>query len=193
MGIRTRDRNRTGWRAVLDPGAWFRSLLLTAFFVVSMSALACVVGLVRDTTGHDWHATGKLFLAEILLALNFDPRAQVKYWTRKGAEVTISRGDLAFSGEALLARDHLLRTAKQAAELGAWCGIGGALLCLVLLRLQEDERGERRTPREPRRTKPGSGASTLVATAPVRTPAAPAEGTRCSTARKTPSCRRGPH
>ena len=95
-----------------------------------MSALACVVGLVRDTTGHDWHASGKLFVAEILLTFNFGPRAQVKYRTRKGKEVTIARGDLALSGEALLARDHLLRTAKQAAELGAWCGKGAEALGL---------------------------------------------------------------
>ena len=150
---------------------WLRSLLLTAVFVVSTSALACIVGFARDTTGHDWHATGKLFLAEILLALNFDPRAQVKYRTREGAEVTLARGELAFSGEALLARDHLLRTARRAAELGAWCGIGGALVCLVLVRRQEDERGERRTSPEPSRRRPGSGVSTPVATAPVRAPA----------------------
>ena len=171
MGIRARDRYRPGWRNVLDPGTWLRSLLLAAVFVVSMSALACVVGLARDTTGHDWHASGKLFAAEILLALNFDSRAQVKYRTREGAEVTLARGDLVFSGEALLARDHLLRTAKQAAELGAWCGLGGALICLVLVRRQENERGERRTSREPRRTRPGSGSPMPVATAPVRAPA----------------------
>ena len=171
LGIRVRERSLTGWRAVLDPGTWLRSLLLTAVFVVSISALACVVGLARDTTGHDWHASGKLLWAEILLALNFDPRVQVKYRTRKGEEVTISRADLAFSGEALLARDHLLRTVKRAAEIGAWCGFGAALVCLVLVRRQEDERSERRTPREPLRTKPGSGVSTPAAAAPVRAPA----------------------
>ena len=171
MGIRARDRCRTGWGAVLEPGAWLRTLLLTAFFVVSISALACVVGLARDTTGHDWHAAGKLFLAETLLALNFDPRAQVSYRTRDGKEVTLPRGELAFKGEALLARDHLFRTAKRAAGLGAWCGVGAALMCLVLLRLQEDELAERRTPHEPRRKSPGSGSPTPAAKAPVRAPA----------------------
>ncbi len=176
MGIRTRDRSRTGWLAVLDPGAWFRSLLLTTFFVVSLSALACVVGLVRDTTGHDWHASGKLLWAEILLALHFDPRTPMAYRTRKGAEVTLARGELALSGEALLARDRLLRTAKQAAELGAWCGFGAALMCLALLWCHEAERGERRTSREPRRTRPGSGSPTPASTAPVRAPADRPEG-----------------
>ena len=137
------NRRRTGWRTVLDPGAWIRTLLLTAVFVVSMGALACTVGLARDTTDHDWHATYKLYRAEILLGLYFDPRAPVTYRTRKGEEVTLARGDLIFSGEALLARDHLLRTGKRSAELGAWCGLAGALLCLILLGLQRVERGGR--------------------------------------------------
>ena len=171
MGIRKRDRNRTGWRAVLDPGAWVRTLLVTAVFVVFLSALACAVGLARDTTDHDWHATYKLFLAEILLALYFDPRAPVTYRTRKGEEVTIARGDLAFNGEALLARDYLLRTAKRSAELGAWCGLGGALICLILLGLQRDERGDRPESPAPPRERPGFVAPTQAAKAPVRTPA----------------------
>ena len=83
MGIRTRDRYRTGRRAVLDPGIWLRSMFLIVVFVVLMLALACVVGLACDTTGHDWHATGKLYVAETLLSLNFDPRTQVKYQTRE--------------------------------------------------------------------------------------------------------------
>ncbi len=171
MGNRARNRNRTGWRILLDPGMWFRSLFLAAVFVVSLSALACVVGLARDTTGHDWHASGKLYVAEILLTLHFDPRAPVRYRTRKGAEVTLPRGELLFNGEALLARDRLLHTAKRSAELGAWCGLGGALICLVLVWCYEAERGDRRTPQEPRRTRPGSDSPTPVATAPVRAPA----------------------
>ncbi|MDE0333074.1 MAG: hypothetical protein OXL41_14545 [Nitrospinae bacterium] len=166
MGIRTRDRNRTGWRAVLDPGAWLRSLLLTAVFVVFLSALACAVGLASDTTGHDWSATSKLFGAEILLALGFDARTPVRYRTRDGKDVTLTRGDLWFSGEALVARKHLLRTAKRAAWLGAWCGLGAALMCLALIRRKEDERGERRSSREPLPKKPNS-----VSLAPVRAPA----------------------
>lgn len=166
MGIRARDRNRTGLRAVLDLGAWLRSLLLIVVFVIFLSALACVVGLVRDTTGHDWGASGKLLWAEILLTLHFDPRAPVKYRTRDGKEVTLPRGELAFKGEALLARDHLLRTAKRSAELGAWCGFAAALMCLALVWCHEAELGERRTPREPPRTRPGSGSPTPVCTPP---------------------------
>ena len=173
LGIRSRERNRTGRRTLLDPGAWLRSLLLTAVFVVFLSALACAVGLARDTTGHDWYAAGKLTWVEILLTLGFDPKAPVRYRTREGKELALTRGDLWFSGEALSARDQLFRTAKRAAWLGTWCGLGAALLCLMLVRPLEDELGERRSPREPPRRKPSSGAPTPVATAPVSAPPRP--------------------
>ena len=167
MGILLRDGSRTGWRAVLDPVAWVRTLLLTAVFVVSLSALACAVGLARNTRGHDWYASAKLSWAEILLGLNFDPQAPVTYRTGKGEEVTLARGDLIFSGEALVARNHLVRTAKRSAEIGAWCGLGGALMCLVLLGLQRVERGGRPESSMPPRERPGF----MV---PAQAPAAPA-------------------
>lgn len=171
MGILLRDGSRTGWRAVLDPVAWVRTLLLTAVFVVSLSALACAVGLARDTRGHDWYASAKLSWAEILLGLNFDPHAPVTYRTGKGEEVALARGDLIFSGEALVARNHLVRTAKRSAELGVWCGLGGALMCLVLLGLQRVERGGQPESSAPRRERPGFIAPAQAAKAPVRTPA----------------------
>ena len=144
---------------------------MTAVFVVFLSVLACAVGLARDTTDHDWHATGKLYWAEILLGLNFDPRTPVTYRTRKGEEVTLARGELIFSGDALLARDHLLRTAKRSAELGAWCGLGGALMCLILLALQRVERGGRPESPAPPRERQGFMAPAQAVKAPVRTPA----------------------
>ena len=128
---------------------WIRALLVTAIGVVSMTFLACIVALVRDTTGHDWYATGKLILVEVLIELDFDHRTPVEYRTRKGAVVTLARFDLKFSGEALYARHHVFRTARNAAELGAWCGFGGALLCLALIRRPKDERRNRRTSFEP--------------------------------------------
>ena len=168
MGILLRDGNRTGWRAVLDPGAWVRTLLLTAVFVVSLSVLACAVGLARDTRGHDWYASVKLSWAEILLGLNFDPRTQVTYRTRDGKETTLARGDLIFSGEALVARDYLLRTAKRAIWLGAWCGLGGAVMCLVLLGLQRAAHEGRPESPAPRRERPGFMAPAQAAATPDR-------------------------
>ena len=56
----------------------------------------------------------------------------------------LSRDDLKYNGDALLARRWLVRTATNAAELGAWCGFGGALLCLVLFRRPERDHPIRR-------------------------------------------------
>ncbi len=128
---------------------WVRALLVTATGVVSMAILACFIALVRDSTGHAWYAAGKLTLAEILIETGFDERASTEYRTADGAILTVTRDDLKFNGEALLARDRLLRTATLAAELGAWCSFGGALLCLALIRRPEGGRGIRRAAFDP--------------------------------------------
>ena len=129
------------------------------------------MGLARDTRGHDWYASAKLSWAEILLGLNFDPHAPVTYRTGKGEEVTLDRGDLIFSGEALVARDYLLRTAKRATWLGAWCGLGAALMCLMLLGLQRVAHEGRPESSARPRERPGFMAPRQPAAAPVRTPA----------------------
>ncbi len=134
--------NRNGWMAILDPGTWVRTLLAAAL----MSALAFAVALVHDTTEHDWYAAGKLTLTELLTGLGFDDRATVEYRTSDGAVVTLTRDGLMYNGDALLARDHLLRTAEKAAGLGAWCGLGGAVICLALFRRPEDEPHRRAAP-----------------------------------------------
>ena len=126
--------------AILDPGTWVRALLAAAF----MWALAFAVTLARDTTEHDWYAAGKLTLTELLTGLGFDDRAPVEYRTRDGAVVTLTRDGLMYNRDALLARDRLLRTAAKAAGLGAWCGLGGALIGLVLCLRPEDEWQHRR-------------------------------------------------
>ncbi|MDE0030319.1 MAG: hypothetical protein OXU42_13070 [Deltaproteobacteria bacterium] len=125
--------------AVFDPGTWGWALLAAAVGVALMSALACAVALAWSTTGHDWYATGKLTLAELLTGLGFDDRTPVEYRTRAGSMVTLTRDGLMYNGEALLARDHVLQTAAKAARFGAWCGLGGALLCLALFRHAMEE------------------------------------------------------
>ena len=132
--------NRNGWMVILDPGTWVRALLAAAF----MWALAFAVTLARDTTEHDRYAAGKLTLTELVTGLGFDDRAPVEYRTRDGAVVTLTREGLMHNGDALLARNHLLRTAAKAAGLGAWCGLGGVLLGLVLCLRPEDEWQHRR-------------------------------------------------
>ena len=111
-----------------------------AIGVLAMSALACAVGLVRDTTGHDWYATVKLTLTELLIGIGRDAGAQVEYRTSGGEVLMLTRRQLWSSGDALVARGNLRYTARQSAELGAWCGVGVALLHLVPIRRRRDER-----------------------------------------------------
>ena len=134
LGVRSTSGygNRTGWRAVFDPDAWIRALLVVIGGVVSLSVLACAVALVRDTTGHDWYATGKLTLAELLIGIGLDDSAMTEYRNWRGEVLSLTRAELRENADAGFARRHLLRTARKAAELGACCGFGGALLCLAV-------------------------------------------------------------
>ena len=134
----------TGWRAVFDPDNWIRALLVTATGVVSMALLACVVSLARDTTAHDWYATGKLTLAELLIGFGAKENAPVEYRTSRDEVLSLTRHDLTLNGNAWFARRYLLRTARKSAELGACCGLAGALLCLAVFRRQD-----RRWPQPP--------------------------------------------
>ena len=136
---------RVGWLAAFDLAMWVRAPLVGAIGVVSMALLACAIALVRDTTGHDWYAAGKLTVTEILIEIGFDDRAP----TEDGVVVTLTRDDLKYNGEALLARDHLPRTTADAAELGTWCGFGGTLLWLALIRRRERDYPIRRATLEP--------------------------------------------
>ena len=134
------QERRTGWRALFDPDMWSRAVLVATIGVVSLAALASAVALARDTTGHDWHATRKLTVAELLIWMGFDENVPTEYRTWRGEVLTLTRDGLTSNGDALVARGYLLRTARKAAELGACCGFGGALLCLALIRRPRDER-----------------------------------------------------
>lgn len=139
--------SRTGWRLLFDLDAWIRVLLFLTFAVVSMSALACAVALARDTTGHDWYASGKLTVADLPIGFLFDDSAPTEYRNWRGEVLSLTHAELRNNADALFARRHVLRTARKAAELGACCGFGGALLCLVLFRRQ-DRRWPQRAVRE---------------------------------------------
>ena len=131
------------------------------------------VALARETTGHDWYATGKLSLTELLTGLGFDDRAPVEYRTRDGEVMTLTRDGFKHNGDALLARDHVLRTGANAAELGAWCGFGGAMLFLALLRRPKDERRFRRAASAPERFQRPEARSRFAPPGAGPSPAAP--------------------
>ena len=118
-------------------------LLVVIVWVVFLSALACAVALVRDTTGHDWYGTGKLFVTQLMIGIGFDDSVETEYRNWRGEVESLTRADLIRNADARVARAHLLRTARKAAELGACCGLGGALMCLAPFGRQ----GRRRTGR----------------------------------------------
>ena len=147
---------RSGWKAVFDPDAWIRAVLVVTVGVVSLSVLACAVALVRDTREHDWYATGKLTLTELLIGIGFDDSAVTEYRDRWGDVLSLTRADLADNDDAWYARRYLLRTARRAAELGACCGFGGALLCLALFGRQDRRQTLRPGPEPASRQWPGT-------------------------------------
>ena len=137
---RLRDERRTGWRAVLDSDLWRQAFAAGTAGAVSMAVLAGAVTLARDTTGHDWYAAARLTAAELLIAIGFDETAPTGYRTAAGAVETVSRYGLTVSLEARWAREDILAAARDGAVLGALSGLGGALLCLALVRRSREER-----------------------------------------------------
>lgn len=164
--------NRTGWSAVFDLDTWIRALLVVTGGVVTMSALACAVALVRDTRAHDWYASGTLTFTELLIGIGLDDSAPTEYRNWRGEVLSLTREELRNNADAQFARRHVLRTARKSAELGACCGFGGAVLCLVLFRRQ-DRRWPQRAVREPVSGQPAPTQpvpSALAREPPVRSP-----------------------
>ena len=149
MGNRLHRRDRTGWRAALDPGLWRRGLAAGTAGAVSMAVLGCALALARDTAGHDWYAAARITVADVLLGVGFDGETPVAYRNADGAVETLSRSGLTHRFEARWARLDILESAWEGATLGALCGLGGALLCLVLVWRPEEERRVRRPAYEP--------------------------------------------
>ena len=138
--------NGTGWRAVFDPDAWIAVQVVVTVWVVFHSALACAVALVRDTTGHDWYATGRLIATELMIGIGFDDSVVTEYRDWRGEVTPLTRAELRVNGDARVGRRHVLRTARKGAELGACCGLGGALLWFTVFGRQAPRRSPRPEP-----------------------------------------------
>ncbi len=143
MGNRGHHERRTGWRAAFDPELWRQAFVAGTAGAASMAVLACAVSLARDTTGHDWYAAYKITVADLMIGAGFDGDVPVEYRNEDGAVETLSRSTLTYRYRVRWAREGIGEAAWEGATLGALCGLGGALLCLVLIRRSRDGRRAR--------------------------------------------------
>ena len=120
-----------------------RTTLLGVAGAVSMAILLPGLALIRDTSGHDWYAAGKLVVTEAMIAVGFDPSALTEYRAADGSIRTVTRFRLAHSVEAWMARSRILSTIADNALLGAGAGFGGAVLLAILSAVTRSGRHER--------------------------------------------------
>ncbi len=109
-----------------------RTILLGVAGAVSTAILLPGLALLRDTTGHDWYAAGKLVVTEAMIAVGFDPSALTEYRAADGSIRTVTRFRLSHIVEAWMARNRILSTIADHALLGAGAGFGGAVLLAIL-------------------------------------------------------------
>ena len=117
---------------MFDSRLWRQLTSAAAVGGILMVVMLPGLALVRDTTGHDWYAAGKLTLAEALVASGFDRDTQVQYRTREGESETLTRYRMMFQGEALLARSRIVSTALRHAVLGIPTGAALAVFFVAL-------------------------------------------------------------
>ena len=108
-----------------------------------MAVLLPGLALVRDTTGHDWYAAGKLVLTEAMLAIGFDASAPTEYRAADGSVRRLTRLRFTYTVEAWQARRHILSTISENALLGAGAGFAGAFLLAILSKVSSVARRER--------------------------------------------------
>jgi len=109
-----------------------RTILFGMAGAVSMAILLPGLALLRDTTGHDWYAAGKLVVTEAMIAVGFDQSALTEYRAADGSIRTVTRFRVAHTVEAWMARSRILSTIADNALLGTGAGFGGAVLLAIL-------------------------------------------------------------
>ena len=84
-----------------------------------------------------------------MIGAGFDGNEPIEFRNEDGVVETVARSGLTYRYRVFWAREHILETAWDGATLGGLSGLGGALLCFVLIRWSMDDRRGRRTASEP--------------------------------------------
>ncbi len=116
----------------MSDSLWLRRMAAFGLLgVVAMTVLVPGILLARGTTGHDWHAVGKLALAEAMLFVGFSEYTRVPYRTPYSGIWNVPRFALVEMPSVLRARQRILTTIGDGVLLGG-C-VGGTVFGLTLL------------------------------------------------------------
>ena len=99
--------------AVFDPRFWFQVVLSAVVGAFLMALVLPGLAPVRDTTGHDWYAAGKVTAAQTVIASGFDRDVAMQYRTREGETETLTRYSIADGFEVLGARAGAMTTPRD--------------------------------------------------------------------------------
>ena len=117
-----------------DTDKWLLPLVAAGIFAAGMAVLVGGIALALGTTGHDWYATWKLTLVDVMLAFGFSDYGAVEYRTAAGETITVARYRLAYGMyEPWSARRQILSLAGDRAVLGACTGLALSAMWLAVL------------------------------------------------------------
>ena len=120
-----------------------RTVLFGVAGAVLMAILLPGLALIRDTTGHDWYAAGKLVVTDAMIRAGFDPWATTDYRAADGSIRQVTRLRFTYTVEAWQARSHILSTITDNALLGAGAGFAGTVIVAILSRAANGRQRER--------------------------------------------------
>ena len=98
---------------LFDPRFWFQVVLSAVVGAFLMALVLPGLALVRDTTGHDRYAAGKVTAAQAVIASGFDHDAPMQYRTRDGETETLTRYSIADGFEVMGARAGAMTTPRD--------------------------------------------------------------------------------
>ena len=111
---------------------WGQLLQAAVFLAAFMTVAVPAWTLWRSTSGAEWHAAGMVTLAEVKLAIGYDPDSGQEVRMADGTWRALRIRDIAVSVPALRARERILDVLLAGAWRGAMAGAGMIVVFLVV-------------------------------------------------------------